>query len=787
MCYRQVETNEAQGIRTKPAKSRCAAKTDMPGRWRPAITQRMTWAPPEELKRGKIMRVVTIAGYRRRDYGPRPGRILIILCTALALASCEMLAKPSSKGSLFEPIEMPAAQATWAEGRPQNGAPIVLPESDLDEPQLFPGTNEYLKRPADDTRATEVGSDGDIVLNFENIPLRDVVQDILGRVLGVNYLFDPRVEGTVNLRTTKPLARAAVMPTLELILRQNGAALVEYDGMFRVVPVDEAVRGEIRPVLGNGVDRIRPGYGVLIVPLQYISAVQMGKIIEPLLPPEGILRIDIDRNVIILAGTSGELRSLRDTVDIFDVDWLQGMSAGLFPLANVSADTVAQELDVIFGDPTEGPLAGLIQLVPIDRLNALLVVTQRSEYLEQARTWIARLDKGAESGVSLFVYYVQNGKASDLANILNQVFEGRADTTGERRSVVAPGQQITTLRTTLSEVAGLPAQITPRPPAPAAAPDDSGRHQAPRTAGEGLRFANGADIRIIADEVNNALLIMATPRDYRMVQASLRKLDIVPLQVLIDATIADVTLTDELRYGVQTFLSRDDSTVTLTAGADIISSTFPGFSYSFVGDRSSVILDALEGVTKVNVKSSPRLMVLDNHTARLQVGDEVPVIVAQQQSTGTGANIVNNIQFRQTGVILEVTPRVNSGGLVILEIEAEVSNVAQTVETGVLTPTISQRKIKTSIAVQSGETILLGGLIQEDITKSTSGIPFLSRIPFLGGLFGQVKDSVRGKELIILLTPHVVRNPAEARAITEEIRKHMRSFAPEAEAETGND
>lgn len=720
-------------------------------------------------------RTAVVARQRRR--AARAGRILAGILMLSTITSCEsMRTQHREFGALTNPLE------TGEQVKVEGGK--LLPENQplpnqggqgLQKPLLFKGTDRYVKPPAKGAR--EVGAKGDIVLNFENVSLRDVVREILGNILKVNYVYDPRVEGTVSLQTVRPLSRAAIMPTLEMILRQNGAALVKYDGVYRVIPAEEAVRSQVSPTLGDSGAAIRPGYGVMIVPLRYISAVQMSRILDPLLPSEGILRVDVDRNLLILAGASPELASLKDVIDIFDVDWLSGMSTGLFPLTNVSAQTVAEELEKVFGDQAEGPLAGLVQFVPIERLNALLVITQHSEYLERAQTWIERLDQGAEAGVGLYVYYVQNGRATDLAGTLNQIFGTQEKTPAAPGARVAPGQQPVTLRSRRTEPAGAAALTAPPPPTAQAQ-----RPNRPATRARGnqaMAFAAGTNIRIIADEINNALLILASPRDYRMVQAALRKLDIVPLQVLIDATVADVTLNNDLRYGVQHFLSRGNNKITLSTAADgTVSSTFPGFSYSFVNGDSAVVLDALEGVTKVRIKSSPRLMVLDNQTARLQVGDEVPVITQQQQSTVDTANIVNSIQFRETGVILEVTPRVNSGGLVTLDIQTEVSNVSESVKTGVLTPTISQRKIKTSIAVQNGQTIILGGLVQENATESRSGLPFLSRIPVFGALFGNVQKSLRGTELIILLTPRVARNPAEAQAITDEIRRHMRAFAP---------
>ncbi len=626
--------------------------------------------------------------------------------------------------------------------------------------------------------AAEVTEDGDVILNFENIELREFVRNVLGDILKVNYVFDARIEGTVTLQTTRPVTRDAVLALVETVLRQNGAALVDDGDAYRVVPAIEAVSGQTMPDLASGA-AIRAGFGILVLPLDFVSVVQMAQIIEPFLPPEAIMRADVDRNLLVLAGTSRELANLREMARIFDVDWLQGLSAGLFPLDNVAAETAAEELEAVFGDLAEGPLAGLVRIVPIERLNALLVVTQRAQYLDEAEAWIERLDRGDASGQRLFVYYVQNGKAADLAGVLGQLFgaESKGASRAERKPEVAPGlEPIEAIsREVTTTDAGEPTVAEPAPEAPIAI-------TAPARASEALAFREGSEIRIIADEVTNALLILATPEDYRMIQAALRKLDIVPLQVLIDAVIADVTLTNELRYGVQSFLQSGVSSAVLSTGTSAaIAATFPGFAYTYTsgdGDKKA-ILEALESVTDVNIISSPRLLVLDNQSARLQVGDEVPIITQQQQSTADNANVINNIQFRETGVIVEVTPRVNSGGLVTLEINQEVSNVSQSVDSGVLTPTITQRKLQSSIAVQSGQTIVLGGLIQESRTLGRTGIPVLSGLPILGALFGTRDNRLVRSELILLLTPRVIRDSADAQAVTEELKRRVEELRPE--------
>ena len=286
-------------------------------------------------------------------------------------------------------------------------------------------------------------------------------------------------------------------------------------------------------------------------------------------------------------------------------------------------------------------------------------------------------------------------------------------------------------------------------------------------------------MRIIADEKNNALVILATPREYRSVLAALRKLDIRPLQVLIEATIAEVKLNDELRYGLQWFFKSGSSEFALSSGtSSAISSTFPGFSYLLGIPDVRVVLDALDSVTDFKVISSPQLMVLDNETATLQVGDQVPVVTRASTGTTTDSTTINEVQFRDTGIILEVTPRVNAGGLVQLDISQEASEVVETKIGGSDNPTIQQRKIKSTIAVQSGQTVALGGLIKDKRTNTSAGVPFLSRIPILGALFGSKADIGERTELLIMITPRVIRNQRDARVVTDELRKRVRALTP---------
>ncbi len=599
--------------------------------------------------------------------------------------------------------------------------------------------------------------DGDIFLNFDDASLPDVAQTILGDLLEQNYLLDPRVQGTVTLQTVTPLSEDDTLATFSLILRQNGAALINRDGIYTIVPLSDASTGSLSPILADGAISLRPGYSVLIAPLQNASAGELAGVLEPLSGPQTTVRFDASRNVLILSGEASELAALRDAITLFDVDWLQGLSYGLFPLQKAQADDIVQELQVILGG-ANSPIKDQVVLEPIRRMNAILMVTKRKAILEDLQDWIKRLDEGgAGNQGGLYVYRIENVLAQDVADALTEVFVNNSGAINVNEASFSEETETVTI---------------------------DGGDGDETSLGTGVRSQSSDvqhedTVQIYANEVNNSLIIRAKPDTYRYIEAIIKQLDVAPLQVLIDATIAEVSLTDQLNYGVQFFLENGNGVLTSSNNASgSTDGSFPGFVASYVTGGAEVVLSALDTVTRLNVISTPRLMVLDNQSARLNVGDEVPVIT-QQQSTTDNETIVNSVTFRQTGVVLEISPRVSSSGLVTLEIKQETSNVNDDSRTGTLTPTISQRTIETSIAVQDGQTIFLGGLMQRSDTASKSGTPVLSDIPGIGALFGTRQNGRDRTELIILLTPRVIRNPREVQDTTDEIRQRLQNLPPE--------
>jgi len=526
-----------------------------------------------------------------------------------------------------------------------------------------------------------------------------------------------------------------------------------------------------------------------VLPLQNVSAEAMLRLLENFISKGGSLKAETTGNLLLVRGTANERRTLMDVAASFDVDWLKGQSAGIFPLTHSTPDELIAELTQTMQAEQGDLVAKMIRFQPIHRLNAVLVLSRQSGHLKKAAAWIQRLDRSNAAGQSLYVYRVENGKAQDLAALLNDTLGGN---TGGRRSRtdVAPGKGTQSLaaRATQPSANPLPAGPSPspsgqagvqqamaqmqRPPPPQGDPPPPSASSASPTV--------PPDARIVPDEVNNLLLIKASPSDYQRIMGVLRRIDRAPLQVMINATIAEVTLNDTLRYGVQVFLKgKKLAGGQVNAEAIPLAPTYPGLNFiigSFTDPR--IVLDALASVTEVKVVSSPSVVVIDNQPALLKVGDEVPVSTQQTSAIEVpNAPIVSSIRFRDTGVILKVIPRVNSSGLVTMDIEQEISAVVPQPGGPSLTPTISQRRIASTISVYSGQMVALGGLISEQRNLDKSGLPVINRIPIIGEIIGSNERGMKRTELIVFIRPQVIRDPRDARDVAEELRSRLQLMA----------
>lgn len=749
--------------------------------------------------------------------------LLIALGQVWLLGGCERsywdptVKVGDSRGHLVDRDRTTAARGATVSGYKADesialGAADEVPKA-VDSVQRGSGT--FVRKIAAPTVDT---SPGDVTLNFDNTDIREVVKVILKDILNQNYVLNPAVQGTVSLQTGRPLRREHLIPTLETLLRMNNAALVYKGGTYEIVPLANAVQGNLVPQLGSSTSALPQGYSIQIVPLQYIGADEMSRILQPLAPEGSVVRVDSLRNLIVVAGTSPEMGNLIDTIKVFDVDWMRGLSVGFFVLEYAKANEVVTQLEGLLADDSGNPLKGLFRFIPVESSNALMVISPQESYIQQARNWIERLDMAEASGSAaerLYVYRVKHGDAENLADILSQIFGG-GEGKERRGSVggVAPGLETSGIGSRAvnainainaigdSGTGGTGSGLGGGSPG-------QGRGLGRGTGGtggtgEGLGGDGGtrrassrtmeltSEVSVVADGVNNSLLIRASPRDYKKILDALKQLDIVPLQVLVEATIVEISLAGNLEYGVQWnfvggigtqpegFLSNPSLDGTLDSATEAgFGKIFPGFNWTIIArpDQIRATLSALAAENLVNVLSSPSVMVMDNQTAQIQVGQQVPVATTQQQSTVTdNTNIVNNIEYKDTGVMLSVKPRVTPGGLVQMEIEQEVSTVAATDSSSLNSPTFQTRQITSSVAVRSNQAVILGGLIQDQRSAGKQGIPGLYDLPFAGFLFGERTKKADRTELIVILTPKVIASDQDVEAVTEDFRGKVRGL-----------
>jgi general secretion pathway protein D len=667
--------------------------------------------------------------------------------------------------------------------------------------------------PAGAALAERDGGGGGYDLNFENAPVATVAKVILGDVLKVGYAIDPRVQGTVTLASVRPVPKADAIYVLENALKMSGVSLVrDVGGSYRLIPAADAGPGAI-----DRSDSVEAGQGISVVPLRYVSAQNMFKLLDGFGVKATTLRPDNGRNTLIVTGSGSDRSAAIDTILSFDADWMKGQSVGIFPLRNSAPEPLLSELDKIMDSGEGGMSQGVVKFQAIARLNSVLVVSQRPEYLKRAALWIARLDRGDMEAVNLKSYPLRYGDAKKVVALLNDMLvapSGGAGSLDSGISQIAPGAGVSVSSSGANPGANPVARLSALPTAgagastPVSGPPGSPINGRPATpppidtplAGSAPKSVSGSsflpNVRITADVTNNAVLVYANADSQRVVEQTIRQIDRPQRQIAIEATIAEVTLNNQLQYGVQFFLASQkgsvSSTIATAAGTPItnveppsnavnaaagalLGRVLPGFNF-LVGSENSprVILDALHNLTDVKVLSNPSLVVLDNQPATLQVGDQVPFSTGSATVLTSNNTVVNTIDYKNTGIILRVLPRANANGHIVLDIEQEISSVSPA-SVGALTPTISQRKVKSSIAVTSGQTVLLAGLISESENKQRQGIPILDQIPGMGDAFSHQNVTRARTELILFIRPTLIRDPVDAHVIAEEMRSKMNS------------
>lgn len=732
----------------------------------------------------------------------RLSRVALMASGIWVLAGCATSPEPSTTSP--ETRSAPLQQVTIIGAEADDVRKLTGGEPPKENAKLYAGSGIMVKGQLPGGQLppgtpAKTGGAG-VVLNFEGADLREVIRNVLGDILGESYTIDPSVGGQVTIRTTAGIPREALPATLEMLLRMNGATMVREGNLYKILPQAAAVRGNVTPQLGTSNRALPNGFSVQIVPLRYVGVKEMVRLLEPFARDAQAVRADELRNLLILSGTERELKYLLEAIDMFDIDWMAGMSAGVFVLQNTEVKTLVPELDKVLGDRNTSPLAGILRIIPIERMNALLVITPQPAYLEEAKKWIARLDSGAGGdGPRLFVYHLQNQRAEKLGPLLQQAFTGRqAPAAAPSAPTLAPGTPAGTIvnpPTFQNQPTGIQtptinvnAQVQP-PPGTTPAGAGGGR--------DGLGIVR--NLQVVADKDNNTLLVVATPVEYGIIETALKKLDVPGRQVMMDVTIAEVTLKDEIEFGVDWLFKggapsgrgsggninlgdpfnpagpTTTSTTGATAGGAL--AIAQGFTYiinnaNFPGGIQAV-LRMIDKYGNTKVIANPRLAAMDNQKATIKSGERIPI--NQQTSVGGGTAPANYItttaQYIDTGVLVQVTPHINQGGLVTLDVQAEVSNPGN-YELG-QAPPINTRSVQTIVSVQSGQTMVMGGLIGEVKQNQSEGLPLISRIPLIGGFFGQQALTNNRTELVMFITPKVIDYEVDLKGIVDDLRKKM--------------
>ena len=639
-----------------------------------------------------------------------------------------------------EPATPQAPAATPAAAQPAPGA----------GPQAPP-------QPAEPQRPDDIVP---ISLHLDNADIYQVIH-IIADNLALNYIIDPGIKGTVNINTSGTLRRSDLLPILETLLKINGATMVKVGNFYQILPTAAAIRQPL-PIL-----QANPAAGdeqivIQIVRMKFVAASEMARLLTPYLS-EGANIVTHDAgNILLISERRSNLRKLLELIDVFDSKVFEGDRVRLFPVKNNLVRDLINDLKSVFAGYGLSETGGAIRFLPLERMNSILVVTGNPEIFAEVDRWIARLDQPlATAGFRNYVYRVRNSKASDLQSVLQNLY-GRFAIPAAN----VPGQQ--------QAAQAAPAQ--PAAPFPAA----------PATSDTVLSAAPTGTIRIIADAITNSLIIQATPQEWAEIERTLQQLDVLPRQVLIDAQIYEVTLDESLSIGLSAFLQKS-GTLASQQGAAQTTASFAGSPLSLAAQTIAVIgrnrelvafLNASENRSRVRTLSAPSVLVKDNMVADFQVGAEVPIPTSSAVAAGvqTGGNSVftQTIAFRNTGVIMRVRPQINEGGSLTLEVSQEVSQAGANNTSAIAAPVIGKSSVNSTIVVQDNETIAIGGFIHENKDLLRSRLPLLGRIPVAGVLFGSTSTSSSRTELIVLITPHVVRTREEAESATEEVKARLR-------------
>ena len=675
----------------------------------------------------------------------------LTLCVVFTTLQSCMILDTGSERVIPPKIDSELNQELSSESSANDSAEIpVIPATDFVEQQnlieeinrdglsfSYPGFSEQVPVPVD-VQGPDV-----VELNYEQADLRLVLEQ-LAESLDISILIDPSIDKRISIRTSpdRPLQREDIWPLIRLLTRDAGIFLERVGDVYNARMINSSLPADI---IGPDSSAETVNSQVMqITPLTYVSTETAVEALGPLLAPEGSVSQLGSRDLLMITASDFLLQRANELLMLIDADPFSNQGIHLYQLSNANAPEVAEELVEIL-ELIEGA-SPAYQVRGIERINAILVTAPANRGFEEISRWVEILDADSQEQVEqLFMYKVKNLDALELAETLSTVFEeeddpltppniGRSDTLNIVDTLAAEASQTATAET----------------------------GQAPLTTGG--TSANGAvsanlTVKIVADEATNSLLIRSTARDYRQLLTTISQLDVVPLQVMVNAVIAQITLTDDTRFGV------DWSRVAGNTLNPISSSTTTDFAPNLNGlmftrgfidgsARVDATLEAIAQNNEVRLLARPSLTVGNNQEGEIQIGAEVPVEAGE--SISAGGLSTTNIQYRDTGIGLLITPQINEDGVVNLIINQTLRSVDNSASGINNNPVFNNQEITTTVVVKNGDNIVLGGLIQTDTEALNTGVPLLNRVPGLGNLFSYQQDNQERRELFIVLRPEVI-------------------------------
>lgn len=684
--------------------------------------------------------------FKKRDV------VIIIACCLMILTPVSML-QAAGLGSIF------------GIKKPGSGDSVQIKKAA--DARLSQKSSDALStKPADKkTFGKDSKHDGPIPIDItlDNMDIYPVLDQVLGTILGLNFVVDPVIKGNISLHISGSYTRDELLNLFNSILQMHGLAVTRGDfGLYKVVrKANSPKAGSVVVSDLKGISA-HPGDVISVMQLRYLSAQTAIANLRNFMTPGAVIVAVPSMNAIVVSDTREIIKKLSRIISLIDVDIFQGLYWELFTLENADVDDIARDLEKIFKSRGIMARPGIdntgLEIISLKSINGLLVLTRWKNVLEKVREWIHELDVGlADKGSQVYVYFVQNGKAEDIADIINQLYGGKK---GDKKS---SDKKVIVKRT-----ASKPAQVPQK-----------------NVTGE---LAD--EIKIIPDPINNSIVFKATARDWLIIKNLLKEIDVLPRQVLIDVLIAEVSLNDDTKYGIDWYLQTkginingnkyDGDLTMLQSGSSGLSATdvasgmaYPaGLGYRLLGSDNDIrmMINLINDTTDIEILSAPNILAADNQTSKIEVGDDVPTLGGITTTTGITSQ---SVQYRKTGVILEVTPSINDSGIVRMEVTQEVSTVDDKSVEGINSPSFKNRTATTYLIARDGQHIIIGGLIQNTKSETNSGIPLLKDIPYLGYLFGSKGSKIEKKELIFILTPHVIKSRDDADRITREFAEKV--------------